>query len=190
MILYIDETGNDDFFIVAGVLFDSEESTKSIYKQFKKKVDNIPLKNSAKEKVYTEFKGTLLEKSFQRIKQIIMETINNNAIKIVYSIYRKNKSGFLQNEKEMVYFQLINNIVNSMNEPVDVVFDEFKIKSFDSTIENRISQNANCNSIIHNDSQLIPGLQFADNVCGAIRLYVSEENEKYYMIVKDKTYSV
>lgn len=37
MILYVDETECDDFFIVAGLLTFSEEQTNLVYKQFKKK---------------------------------------------------------------------------------------------------------------------------------------------------------
>ena len=43
MILYIDETENDDFFIVAGVLFSDEKDMELAYKQFKKRVNEFPL---------------------------------------------------------------------------------------------------------------------------------------------------
>ena len=189
MILYVDETGNNDFFIVAGVLFESEKSTKSAYKQFKKKVDNLELKSSIKEKLYIEFKGILLESSYQRIKQMIMSSINENAEKVVYGIYKR-KQSFPQEEKEMAYIQLLSSIVDSMEEPVEIVFDEFKIKNFDNAIVNIIGQKQNCISIIPKDSQIVPGLQFADNVCGAIRLYSTGENEDYYLSIRDKIFPV
>ena len=36
MVLYVDETENDDFFIVAGLLVESEEAVNESYKRFKK----------------------------------------------------------------------------------------------------------------------------------------------------------
>ena len=89
MILYIDETENDDFFIVAGVLFPDEKDMETAYKQFKKKVENLELKPSVKAKVYTEFKGNFIEKKAKRVKDLIMQSLQESAQKIIYGIYKK-----------------------------------------------------------------------------------------------------
>lgn len=61
MVLYIDETEHFDYFIIAGLLAKSEQDVQLAYKKFKKKVSNYPLTNRLKEKVFLEFKSTMLD---------------------------------------------------------------------------------------------------------------------------------
>ena len=41
MILYIDETENEQYFIVTGLLMDSEYSAIKLYKSFKRDIENL-----------------------------------------------------------------------------------------------------------------------------------------------------
>lgn len=43
MILYVDETENNDYFLVAGLLIDTEENAELTYKHFKKKIRDFKL---------------------------------------------------------------------------------------------------------------------------------------------------
>lgn len=61
MILYVDETKNDHYFIVTGLLVPSKKSIDMAYKQFKKKVNTMKLKPKIKERIFNEFKSTILD---------------------------------------------------------------------------------------------------------------------------------
>lgn len=50
MILYIDETENDNYFIVTGLLVTSKQNVDMTYKRFKKKVNAMNLPPKRKEK--------------------------------------------------------------------------------------------------------------------------------------------
>lgn len=68
MLLFVDETENQEYFIVTGLLLNSREDAEHVYKNFKKKAHNIPLPKCDKVKVFTEFKSTFLDKHYQQIK--------------------------------------------------------------------------------------------------------------------------
>ena len=68
MVLYIDETENEDFFFVTGLLADSKTDVDRAYRQFKKAVHNYPIAPRYKQEVFREFKSFLLDRRFQRIK--------------------------------------------------------------------------------------------------------------------------
>ena len=53
MILFVDETECEDYFIVAGLLTDSKLKTDATFKKFKKKVKNFPISTKDKEKIFT-----------------------------------------------------------------------------------------------------------------------------------------
>ncbi len=61
MLLFIDETECEDFFIVAGLLVDSKETIDFIYKKFKNKLKGMKLSNKAKQQIFLEFKAVLLK---------------------------------------------------------------------------------------------------------------------------------
>lgn len=66
MILYIDETENDDYFIITGLFAPSRFSVDEAYKHFKHRIKNFNLNNKTKEKVYREFKSVILDRNFQK----------------------------------------------------------------------------------------------------------------------------
>ena len=68
MILYIDETESDDYFIVAGLLTSSKAATNLSYKHFKKKLRSMKISDKEKQRIFYEFKAVLLDRHYQRIK--------------------------------------------------------------------------------------------------------------------------
>ena len=189
MILYIDETENEKYFIVAGLLIESECSTIRLYKSFKKDIKDYKISNKLKTKIFTEFKSTILDSRFQRIKRKMLETISATDIRIVYSVFKKENSILKQNLKEKIYIDLLNSIIEGIDEEINVVYDRFGISSFETTIEDMVSKISGVKSITAGDSQLIPGLQFADNICSVIRLKISENDKNnYYPIIEKLVY--
>ena len=189
MILYIDETENEKYFIVAGLLIESERSTIRLYKSFKKDIKDYKISNKLKTKIFTEFKSTILDSRFQRIKRKMLETISATDIRIVYSAFKKENSILKQNLKEKIYIDLLNSIIEGIDEEINVVYDRFGISSFETTIEDMVSKVSGVKSITAGDSQLIPGLQFADNICSVIRLKISENDKNnYYPIIEKLVY--
>ena len=189
MILYIDETENEKYFIVAGLLIESERSTIRLYKSFKKDIKDYKISNKLKTKIFTEFKSTILDSRFQRIKRKMLETISATDIRIVYSAFKKENSILKQNLKEKIYIDLLNSIIEGIDEEINVVYDRFGISSFETTIEDMVSKISGVKSITAGDSQLIPGLQFADNICSVIRLKISENDKNnYYPIIEKLVY--
>lgn len=190
MILYVDETEFDDFFIVAGILTTTKKDTDDIYKKFKKKVKNMPLSPREKEIVFTEFKSILLDKKYQRIKLRMLEHINKLNYQVIYSVYFKNDAKMNQTIKEKEYIRLLNHIVNSIDKDIDIIFDSFNKKDFHTKIVESISLNKNVLSITPQDSRLECGLQFIDNICSSIRLFKANSNLTFYEYIKENTKEV
>ena len=180
MILYIDETEHEDYFIVAGLLAKSDQEVSLAYKKFKKGVKNYPLSNKTKQKIFLEFKSTLIDRQFQKIKIKLLQQIHEIDGVVLYSCYVKKQKNMKEVLKESVYITLLSNIINSIDETIDVIFDEFKNKKFEDSIVNTFIDFENVNSITPRNSQEVPGLQFADNVCSVVRLYITGSDENDY----------
>jgi len=98
MILFVDETECEDYFIVAGLLTDSKLKTDATFKKFKKKVKNFPISPKDKEKIFTEFKSVILDKKYQRIKVCMLEHISTMNYSIYYAVYKKKSKSFYQQD--------------------------------------------------------------------------------------------
>lgn len=190
MILYVDETENDHYFIVTGLLVPSQKSIDMAYKQFKKKVNTMKLKPKMKERIFNEFKSTILDREFQRIKVKMLEEILQIDNQIIYFCYVKKDGYFNQIMKEEQYIYLLNNIVSFIKENVDIIFDSFNKIDFEEKIIESISKHPNVISIQSRNSFDEPGIQFVDNLCSVIRLSYLDSKNHYYSIIKDKVIQV
>ena len=74
MILYIDETENDECFIVAGILANADLEVASAYRRFKKSIKSMRIEDKYRSQVYTEL--IFLEKTSK--SQKLMKTIINS----------------------------------------------------------------------------------------------------------------
>ncbi|WP_289811598.1 hypothetical protein [Thomasclavelia cocleata] len=72
-------------------LFLQKKSIDMAYKQFKKKVNTMKLKPKIKKKIFNEFKSTILDREFQRIKVKMLKEILQIDNQIIYSCYVKKK---------------------------------------------------------------------------------------------------
>ena len=187
MLLFVDETENEFFFIVGGVLVDSRESASAAYKRFKRRIKEYPITNNERMKIYTEFKSYLLDKGYQRIKLRMIEEIDQLNSCIIFSCYIKKEAILLQEQKEKIYIALLSRIVSSIEEDISIIFDRFNIPSFEAEIVQTISEYQNVQAIMPRDSQEEPGLQFADNVCSVLRQHKTEQEEsECYKILKKR----
>ena len=185
MVLYVDETEHEEYFIVAGLLASSEHDVNLAYKKFKKSVQNYPLTTKAKQKIFLEFKSTLIDIRFQKIKIKMLQQVKEIEGVVLYSCYVKKQKNMKQILKESVYITLLSNIINSIDEPINVIFDEFKNKRFEDLIIETFESFDNVKTIAPRDSQELPGLQFADNVCSVVRLHLTEHDKNnYYSYIK------
>lgn len=82
--LYIDESIDSKFYVVGGVLVDSEDELLLVYNQFKKQVTNIPLTRKLKDQITLEFKSTLLDKTYPLIKKKLLYKLNSMRCKVIY----------------------------------------------------------------------------------------------------------
>lgn len=171
MILYVDETENEEYFIVTGLLLESREEAERLYKSFKKKARNMPVSKRDKAKLFTEFKSVILDKHYQRIKEKMIESLEETDRKIIYSCYIKKGFGFPQNFKEDTYIALLSRIILSIEENISVIFDNFNRSEFETRIVDRMSMYNNVQAIMPRDSQLEAGLQYVDNICSILRMH-------------------
>ena len=178
MVLFVDETENDEFFIVTGLLVNSQAEIDVIYNRFKKRANKLRISPKSKAKVFTEFKSTILDRSFQRVKNIMLEELNSVDYCVIYSCYIKKTDGFNQETKEYEYIKLLSRIVKSIDSIIDVIFDTFNKKDFEKLIISSISELDNVNSIVCCNSQRNTGLQYVDNLCSVYRHHLSE-TDKY-----------
>ena len=186
MLLFVDETEDESCFLVGGILVESREVATAAYKKFKKRIKGFPISNNERMKIYTEFKSTLLDKGYQRIKLRMIEEIDQLDSCIIFSCYIKKDPSFPQEVKEKTYIELLEKIVDTISEDVSVIFDRFNIPSFEDMIVQSISDHQNVQAIMPRDSQEEPGLQFADNICSVLRHYHTyhEESECYKILKK------
>lgn len=186
MVLFVDESENEKFFIVTGVLFKSKAIVDKAYKSFKKKANNISLSRRAKTLIYVEFKSFLIDNTYQKIKREMLNAVVGSKGTIIYSIYIKKDKFLKQGNKEKIYIKLLDNIVKMIKYDIDIIYDEFKITRFENMIKEIIGKNGNVKSINSGNSQLIYGLQFADNICSVIRMKISgDDKNNYYSIIKN-----
>ena len=189
--MYVDETGNDEFFIVAGLLVDSIDSVNLAYKKFKKKIQGIKISDKYKSRVYTEFKSTILDSDHQRIKLKMLEEIASLDCITIYSCYLRKNKEFNQVLKESVYITLLSSVLSSLESKTVVIFDSFNKADFEERIIQSASVMNNVVEILPRDSQNEPGLQFIDNLCSAIRRKKSNDDPwGFYEIIKDKVKEV
>ena len=139
-----------------------------------------------KASLFTEFKSTMLDKHYQRIKIKMIETIVEQEHSVIYSCYLKKNKGFPQNFKEDTYIALLSRIILSIEANVSVIFDSFNKADFETRIIKRMSEYSNVQAIMARDSQLEGGLQFVDNMCSVIRMKMSDSDKHgfYPMIEK------
>jgi len=183
MVLFIDETEADDYFIVAGLLVSSEQSVSLAYKRVRKSASKFPLSTHLKEKVFIEFKSVLIDREFQKIKIKMLNEIKELDGAVIYSCYVKKNKDMKQILKESVYITLLANIINSINEPVHVIFDRFNKRDFEDLIINTFAGFDNVKSIEPCDSQTVAGLQFADNICSTIRLHITGHGSQNFFTI-------
>jgi len=69
MILYVDETECPEYFIVTGLLVRSKEDVELAFKRFRKWTMSIPLPEDVRAQLNIEFKSTLLDRRYKRIKK-------------------------------------------------------------------------------------------------------------------------
>lgn len=185
MILFVDETKCEVYFIVAGLLTESKFKTDTTFKRFKKKVKNYPVPAKKKEKLFTEFKSTMLDKEFKKIKICMLEYIDSLNYSIFYSVYKKIDDKFNQNKKEQIYIKLLNKIVSNINCKIDIIFDTFNKSDFEEKIIKSTKHNTHVLSIKQHDSRLEYGLQFIDNICSIIRLYIDKNDCTFYCLLSN-----
>ena len=191
MIMYVDETENEDFFIVSGLLVNSSSDVELAFKQFKKSIHGAQISSKQKQELFTEFKSTQLDRHFQKLKIRLLESVCTFDNSIIYSCHIKKGPAFLQAQKEDVYVLLLSKIVASLEESTDIIFDTFNKKDFESRIINTILPYSNVSSIQARDSRTESGLQFVDNICSAIRLHlVGKDQNGFYEIIEDRIQNV
>ena len=186
MLLFVDETENEQYFIVVGLLVNSEESINLAYKRFKNSINHYPLPNKTRSKLYSEFKSVLLDRNYHKIKeQLLLEVLKTNGT-VYYSLYEKKTKNFNQSLKEKIYLRLLNRMVAGIQyDNVEIIFDKFGINDFENKIVQEISKYAIISKIHPEDSQIYSGLQFVDNIASVIRLHLSNMDEhQYYRIVE------
>ena len=189
--LYIDESYNQNVFIVGGVVTNKENEVIITYNKFKKQLRNYPLSENKKRKIMYEFKSVILDKSFPKIKEMFLEYINSANMNIIYS-YKKITGKLSQEKKEMIYLKLLKNIINHINDDIVVItFDSFNNTRLNSKIEKEIKELRNVKEVLCMNSYDSKGLQFADNVVGTIRRHISGiDINNDYEIISNKVIGV
>lgn len=185
MILYVDETENDNYFIVVGLLMSSDKEANNLFfYSFKKHTRNYKLKKNVKKKLYNEFKSFYLDKNYQKIKKNMLNIIFKNHSSSYYSYYIKKDKHISYILKKNMYIKLLDCIVKDIDSCIDIVFDEFGDINFEESIIDKISRNSNVKSIKAVDSRKSAGLILVDNLCSTVRLHLSNaDTYNFYDII-------
>lgn len=166
MILYVDETENEEFFIVTGLLMPSKEDTMLVYKNFKNKIADYPIPAKFKAKLFDEFKSWKLDNDYPRVKIKMLETLNDIDYQIIYSTYNKRGKKVYKSEKEKIYINMLSSIVKHIDKNIDIFFDH---TDFDDNIILKIKNVfSNVGLIEPKDSFVEKGIQIIDNLCSVV----------------------
>lgn len=185
MILYVHETENDQYFIVCGLLLESEAVAEEIYKRFKHRIKDFKLSNKNKKIICLEYKSTILDIHFQRIKIKMLETINEYENSVLYSVYIKKTFHLDDKIKTNIYIKILDRIISSLGFQVDIIFDVFGNPKKENKIIIELTKNKNVNSINGKDSQQNHGIQLVDNICSVVRLKITNKDiYNYYSIIE------
>ena len=186
MILFVDETENEEYFIVAGLLVNSKADVETSYRHFKKKINNYKLTAKTKQRVFKEFKATTLDTRFQGIKKKLLTEISTIGGSVIYSCYIKKDAQFNQILKEATYIVLLSKIVATADVPIDVIFDSFRKDNFETDIIEGMMAFKNVSNIQPCKSELEPGLQYIDNICSVLRRHKSGiDEDHFYEIIEN-----
>lgn len=186
MILFVDETENEEYFIVAGLLVNSKADVETSYRHFKKKINNYKLTAKTKQRVFKEFKATTLDTRFQGIKKKLLTEISTIGGSVIYSCYIKKDAQFNQILKEATYIVLLSKIVATADVPIDVIFDSFRKDNFETDIIEGMMAFNNVSNIQPCKSELEPGLQYIDNICSVLRRHKSGiDEDHFYEIIEN-----
>ena len=189
--LYIDESYDQNVFVIGGIIAKKEKDVNTLYNKFKKQIKEIPLPRRQKDKITYEFKSILLDRSYPKIKRKLLLQIKNSDLEIIYS-YKTLYNKLKQKNKEYIYITLLKKIIENINDDVTIVtFDSFNQKILNNKITNEILKLNNVTKVICKDSYDSKGLQFADNVVGTIRRHLSGiDINNDYEIISNKVIGV
>lgn len=191
MILFVDETENEEYFIVAGLLVDSKADVENAFKRFRNSIKDFKISNKSKTIVFSEFKSVELDKKYQRIKKRMLQEINTINHSIIYACYIKKGAKFPQNLKEDTYVALLSRIVSAIDMDFCIVHDSFNKKDFEELIADRMLSYTKVQVVMARDSQKERGLQFIDNICSVIRLHMSgKDSSGFFEIIKSSVKDV
>lgn len=185
--LFIDESIDSKYYVVGGVLVNKENDLLFVYNQIKRQILNMSLTDKQKKMITTEFKSTLLDRTFPLIKRKFLYKLNTIDCNVIYS-YKEIKQTFNKEYNETTYIDLLTNIVNYINDDVLIVtFDNFSNKKFEDNIIKTIGNIPKVKSIKTDYSYNNKGLQFADNVVGVIRKKLNDnDTNNFYDIISNK----
>ena len=186
MILYVDETENNEYFILTGLLLESEKIANDIYYSFKKKANRYKIPENLRAKLYTEFKSTLMDEKFPTLKKKMIEELKTADNLIIYSVYVKKDKRLFKDLKFDLYTRMLSKIIDSIGQDLKIIFDKCSDSKVDQYIVETISSLDTVISIEAADSQLTPGLQLVDNMCSIIRhKYAGNDKNKYYELIAE-----
>lgn len=98
---------------------------------------------------------------------------------------------FNQHDKEKKYILLLQKIVTSINQRIDIIFDGFKNQKFEEKIIEAISKYDHVLSICAKESFDEAGLQFIDNICSVLRLNQTQNDKNhFYELIKNHVIKV
>lgn len=185
--LFIDESIDSKYYVVGGVLVNKENDLLFVYNQIKRQILNMSLTDKQKKMITTEFKSTILDRTFPLIKRKFLYKLNAIDCNVIYS-YKEIKQTFNKEYNESTYIDLLTNIVNYINDDVLIVtFDNFSNTKFEDKIIKTIGSIPKVKSIKTDYSYNNKGLQFADNVVGVIRRKLNNNDpNEFYDIISNK----
>jgi len=188
MYLYIDETEDDDYFVVGGILVNEEDTLVSIHKKITKIIKRQKYSIKTKSNLLTELKDYQLNKSYRKLKRTILSELEDSG-SYYYSLYIKKKH-FKQVDKENVYIRLLKKIASNIETDISIVYDEFRLRRFHNNIEVELMKLDNVVSIESANSQSNKSLQFADIICGTIRRYHQDQDTEMYNLIEEKVIDI
>lgn len=191
MLLFVDESENEDLFIVTGFLVKSKEDANLAYKHFKRKIKDFRISGKEKRTLFTEFKSILMDQHYQKLKVKMLEEIVAFENSVIYSTYVKKDDVFHQRRKEDIYVLLLSKIVASLEIETEIIYDAFNKHDFEQRINSTITPFSHIISIRSADSRTEAGLQFVDNLCSVIRLYESgKDHYSFYQIIAERVKTI
>lgn len=193
--MILDESIDDDLFVVGGVVTTNERVIEQGILAIKKKVKNSNIKGKIRDKILNEVKDHYLNRNLSKFKKEFFQKIKDDEDTMLISVYMDNDRTLSTEDKYIMCLKKILDILKLEIENLNIKikcdniprikYDQFQSKTFKNKL-NEIKNKYNIEHIEEFNSQATLSIQGADLSVGLMRRLLRKELIEFEDLIKNK----